>query len=790
MSGFPERIKAEINKTVNHIQRLEKDQPEGWTTDKEKCVNDLVKTIEKSREDLVSDTETLLHLLADERTIAEACPEEVVHAILTSKPELILMAKGRETIPLKEFIKRGFKRMPKIIIQFMTTDVKKHSLFELGCKAAQADEVEIHTETYEEIQKAAQETGREVIQAAFDFYVPKDLLPLDVDLLEKLVRLSNPDMLRKGTGSSLSPLQQILRYDLCVENPEKQLALVKCILDKNEEGINDRVEATTQVKLGPRIVQGWKSQHSVYQWHAATRKLWHDHQNKQATVNSDGNKRAVSTVNGVPQSLRKIRGADLENGMQTKPTPGGKEGKMQAPISQSTSTMGSSPHSTLNSGKPGMSRVHAENNAARANLTEYPYSEGGMGKEGLNSPSSRPDRQNQLSTNSRTGAKQRNVEEANRASEALLQELGLRFLRWTLLEPCDAEIDSAIQKFFGDDKYRAPSSISMDTAVPASEQLWFKYVQDFVSMIPELDDTKYAGPQMQRVRVALIDDGVDYFSRGMHSLQQRIIEGQSFDTNPDDGPNTAFSSAIRAAISDQVDIISMSWTIHRAGADDSTTQLRNLIGDDNNKMRIPILFCAASDDGNRAQVPEFPRNIGLRTFCIGAADSSGQVWPSVTGETHFIFPGVDIKDVFGEDALTGNTESTRGDTRIPDLVAKNGRTGSSVATALAAGLAALLIHCTKLGLHYTEQCQSKNKRPDETISAKAVASISTAEGMDAALKKLSNMSTRGTRYTNPGDVFKKATEGLKRFESNGGLENRLPESLGPIATLVRNLCDV
>lgn len=133
-----------------------------------------------------------------------------------------------------------------------------------------------------------------------------------------------------------------------------------------------------------------------------------------------------------------------------------------------------------------------------------------------------------------------------------------------------------------------------------------------------------------------------------------------------------------------------------------------------NGSRIPIMFCAASDDGNRGQHgrSEFPHGSNNDIFCIGAADSSGQVWPEVTDKSglHFIFPGADIKDVFEDDGDNSRVEAASKNGRLGDLMSKNGRTGSSVATALAAGLAALLMHCTKLRLYY-QQCRGGEYEP-------------------------------------------------------------------------------
>ncbi|OHF01238.1 hypothetical protein CORC01_03553 [Colletotrichum orchidophilum] len=369
------------------------------------------------------------------------------------------------------------------------------------------------------------------------------------------------------------------------------------------------------------------------------------------------------------------------------------------------------------------------------------------------------------------------------------------------------------------------------SALESFEQPWFKYVEEFVSIIPtpeELPDYDFKDPHLRRVRVALIDDGVDLFSKSMRSLESRFLEGRSFDQTPD-GPNPVYSSvsghgtfmaksilricpfadiipyrlktvrdatsnrrlpdassaakAIREAIEQDVDIISMSWTIRNDNnkiPETTLMELRNAVstseGTGRPRRRIPIMFCAASDDGNRARSQhgrgEFPREINnAKVFCIGAADPHGQVWPEVTDQNglNHLFPGVDIKDVFDDDAHENGTMSEALGPQISDLVSRNGHTGSSVATALAAGLAALLIHCTKLGHHYTNTCKGPEAHRSETITQQFVDQIATYEGMQSALDNLSSGSRSGTKFANPSKEFARAIQDLRKYDGFLGL---------------------
>ncbi|KAF7948213.1 uncharacterized protein EAE97_003624 [Botrytis byssoidea] len=148
---------------------------------------------------------------------------------------------------------------------------------------------------------------------------------------------------------------------------------------------------------------------------------------------------------------------------------------------------------------------------------------------------------------------------------------------------------------------------------------------------------------------------------------------------------TALSAAqaIRKAVAKKVHIISMSWTIPKPK--DSTTKdiLRAAISE---AVRENILmFCSASD-GGPVEDESFPWAAAKgNIFRIGAATDKGMASPIVGDPTDlgFTFPGTDVerKDM---------------DKKVEY------QTGSSVATALATGLAALVLYCVQVKLLRTE----------------------------------------------------------------------------------------
>ncbi|KAK1456263.1 hypothetical protein CMEL01_16531 [Colletotrichum melonis] len=1080
-----------ISGEIDAIKAGEQRDPQ---SEKER-VHELICFVEDHADEINEDG-TILHQFLRDARRADNCPPEVLNTVLGKLPEAILM-NFSGAVPLLEFIRRRSKKMVRVVIEFMAQDMKKRNLASLatltfGFAETWFEENEQNPDTIE--------AGREIIQAAFNFNdKPNELLPVNIDLLEILVNLAAPEMLFKS-NNELSPLEQVLRFDLCLSDPDRQLALVRLILDKCPNSIHDLV--TKEVRLQP-----WKAnnslhqpEYSVYRWHIATRESWHNQHLRQMNA-------STPTQVGPPDRLATSEIASERGLGGTQPKPGMMlKGLMTASYTRIPS---SSP--SFDADRPAKPSILKPSHPPT--IMDQPSVSEGRGKEGQ--VSRRPLLRNGGLTNGRKPKEIRftkqDVEAADKASDEICKELGVRFLRSTVFHNDETrnafrEIDTEIQRFFGNNEqhyyfamdtakeyrdmtenqvrnyfgkrdhyhtlrhvflqpatillendqktpngssrytdhlqffnwfrewgvrkifkvvvfdgdhphrdeevekalagfvrgkkkypsfdveildwhkedlcpeviqtatpqvrelhlhwsgrnsvlrgwsepeglpaleylqkvyiyYTVPSIeesrirkniesftrrmkqprrrpvkmgqanqnststkapvqmqssrqsmlvrahehfddykslptiqiVDVGTVTPTGaagpdraagsasesvEQPWFKYVEEFVSIIPtpeELPDYDFKNPHLRRVRVALIDDGVDLFSKSMRCLESRFLEGRSFDQTPD-GPNPVYSSvsghgtfmaktilricpfadiipyrlktvrdassnrrvpdassaakAIKAAIEQDVDIISMSWTIRNDNkkiSEATLMELRNVVsaceGTGSQCRRIPIMFCAASDDGIQGRSQhgdrgEFPREINnAKVFCIGAADPHGQVWPEVTDQNglNYLFPGVDIKDVFEGDSHDSDTISEALGSQISDLVTRNGRTGSSVATALAAGLAALLIHCTKLGHYYTNAWKGPDTRRKETITQQFVDQIATYEGMQNALDNLSSGSRSGTKYANPSKDFACAIQDLRQYDVQGGAANNLPQSLKPIATLSRNLCRI
>lgn len=126
----------------------------------------------------------------------------------------------------------------------------------------------------------------------------------------------------------------------------------------------------------------------------------------------------------------------------------------------------------------------------------------------------------------------------------------------------------------------------------------------------------------------------------------------------------------------------MSWTIDNIN---DTATVQNLTTAINEAVERGILiFCSASDQGPN-DTALYPADCNRdNSFLIGTATASGQAW-KWNGASHvdYILPGKDLDVQIGDDLFDQRLE------RVCE-------SGSSLATALASGLAALVLDCVVL----------------------------------------------------------------------------------------------
>ncbi|WDK15202.1 hypothetical protein CGRA01v4_06483 [Colletotrichum graminicola] len=250
------------------------------------------------------------------------------------------------------------------------------------------------------------------------------------------------------------------------------------------------------------------------------------------------------------------------------------------------------------------------------------------------------------------------------------------------------------------------------------------------------------------VQVALIDDGPDI----THDVLKGFgFPGQSFchyrEGSTWENPLTEslplpllrFSNrnkAIKYAIERGVHIICMSWTMKPPSKD----SIKDAFEDEIIKAgkKGILMFCAASDEGKTAD-QTYPHSIGTKSFRIGAAKAT-EATASNVGDADWLsytFPGHD-----------GTIESVL-----------EGHSGSSVANALATGLAALIIECVRLGIFHT----SKTGQLDPTVAIhkEDLSKIRKREQMDFALKSIGTNRNTEHKYIEVWHIFSRAAERLK-----------------------------
>jgi hypothetical protein len=127
----------------------------------------------------------------------------------------------------------------------------------------------------------------------------------------------------------------------------------------------------------------------------------------------------------------------------------------------------------------------------------------------------------------------------------------------------------------------------------------------------------------------------------------------------------------------------MSWTIPKNEMTDSERDALEAAIRHAREKKI-LMFGAANDQGYNTTDPSYPATCP-EVFCIGAAKLSGHVEEGAAKESQFVLPGGSVR-VGGKSSR--HATSPNADSELAS--------GSSFATALAAGLTALILYCVEL----------------------------------------------------------------------------------------------
>lgn len=171
-----------------------------------------------------------------------------------------------------------------------------------------------------------------------------------------------------------------------------------------------------------------------------------------------------------------------------------------------------------------------------------------------------------------------------------------------------------------------------------------------------------------------------------------------------------------------------------------------------------LLFCSAGDKGAHKDSDYPVASNPTKIFRIGAAKPNGNAWDWVgdINNLDFIIPGY---RVFDRDDPLQNVQS---------------QTGSSVATALGAGLAALIICCVQLAAMHTQMFQTTDTVT--AVTTQHLVEVKKHEKMKAALESIGTSRESQDKFIEVWRVFDKD---IKLSDKRKGL--------GIVAAMARDL---
>ncbi|KAI1109570.1 hypothetical protein F5Y14DRAFT_444621 [Nemania sp. NC0429] len=339
---------------------------------------------------------------------------------------------------------------------------------------------------------------------------------------------------------------------------------------------------------------------------------------------------------------------------------------------------------------------------------------------------------------------------------------------------------------------------------PIKDHQWLEYMDRFstgIFSLPPDDEYINSIPNLpaelrRDVRICLIDDGVDIQHR---SIMERIEDGgrafgaytrdeyrgmarpfydsttnhgtlmanmmirvcpfakiasYRLDTRRGEDNRIHFTAksaadALEYAVKQDFDIISMSWTVREeTGPDEDNsadiTRIKNALRRATTDKKL--VFCSAPDIGDIS--PDelssyFPVGSGIHElFRIGAAKADNTPWPQAGGRNivDYVLPGHDVAEKKGDEVIQND---------------KSLKSGSSIATALAAGLAALMIHVVRMAAIRTYELKRENEIEANLIKLAALRTIKSP----ATMRKTFDSMTTDKMYVHVwGNFYRKGNE--------------------------------
>jgi hypothetical protein len=191
--------------------------------------------------------ETLLYRLLSHPETAKNCPKEIWSEIISHNPKTILAVfQGR--VPLEQAIAHGLSTVVNLMIGHLEREQA------LSFKNYPSE-------------------GLKCIKAAFDFYSGDGrLLPIPMDLIQRLVTLATPQML--STRGAVIPLHEAIRYEVGVADSKGQQQLVKTLLEKREDTVTFMVEKGFKFNEPQQQTTMTPEDMSPFRWHLWSREQW------------------------------------------------------------------------------------------------------------------------------------------------------------------------------------------------------------------------------------------------------------------------------------------------------------------------------------------------------------------------------------------------------------------------------------------------------------------------------------------------------------------------------------
>ncbi|KAG8169744.1 hypothetical protein KVR01_000489 [Diaporthe batatas] len=250
------------------------------------------------------------------------------------------------------------------------------------------------------------------------------------------------------------------------------------------------------------------------------------------------------------------------------------------------------------------------------------------------------------------------------------------------------------------------------------------------------------------------------------NVKLHILRLDEFDNGQGKRTITAASAAkaVLAAVEEKVDIISMSWTIEESDKNDLDIRKLNRAIESAAHQNI-LMFCAAADQGAASAVTYPAASHTTKLFKIGAAEAAGGTYKWVGGLSHvdFIFPGYQV------------VTERHDDPRVKNYTAL---TGSSVATALASALAAMILYTIQIGDVWRDHKNRQGAGPPNGHLLNRYKSLKDHDKMREAFLQIGTTKESGHKYIKVWERFERK---VKKAESDGAARDEYVDYIMDLA---------